>query len=100
MPVYAIALTSRQVFSGNLRCPEVISVAETRNPKAGDRSDFAPFEARALDTDGTRLAHWPPPFRSLEAKPKAVKRPRGETPKRATPRGWRITRAMFSEFDE
>jgi hypothetical protein len=72
-------------------------VAQRRDPRAGDRSDFAPDETRP---DQTRLAHWPPPFRSLETKPKAIKRPRSEVQKRATPRGWRITRALFSEFDE
>jgi hypothetical protein len=97
---YAILLTSRQLFSVKLvelRCPEVKTVADTREPKAGYRSDFAPSETR---TDRTRLAHWPPPFRSLETKPKPIKRPRGEVQKRATARGWRITRSMFSEFDE
>jgi hypothetical protein len=76
---------------------EVKSVSQTRDPKAGGRSDFAPIEARH---DGTRLAHWPPPFRSAHAPPKTINRPRSEAPKRATPRGWRMTRAMFSEFEE
>jgi hypothetical protein len=72
-------------------------VTETRYPKAGDRSDFAPSEPRP---DRTRLAHWPPPYRSLEASPRTIKHARGEVPKRATARGWRMTRAMFSEFDD
>jgi hypothetical protein len=50
--------------------------------------------------EGSRLAHWPPPFRSGTSKPIIMKHPRGETPKRATPRGWRLTRAQFSEFQE
>jgi hypothetical protein len=76
-------------------------VAETRDPKAGGRSDLAPSETWPSEKpDRTRLAHWPPPYRSLQAKPKTIKHVRGEVPKRATPRGWRITRAMFSEFDE
>ena len=75
-------------------------MAETRDPKVRGRSDFAPSESLPEETDRTRLAHWPPPYRSLEAKPRTIKHARGEAPKRATPRGWRITRAMFSEFDE
>jgi hypothetical protein len=62
--------------------------------------DPAPFETRSYETAQTRLAHWPPPFRSNHAKPVIKKAPRGEEPKRAKPRGWRITRAMFSEFEE
>jgi hypothetical protein len=80
-----------------LCCQEVKSVPHTRDPRAGGPSDFAPLETRH---DDTRLAHWPPPFRSARAQPKTIKRPRSEAPKRATPRGWRMTRAMFSEFEE
>jgi hypothetical protein len=72
-------------------------VTETRDPKAGGRSDYAPSETRP---ERTRLAHWPPPFRSHEIQPIALKHSRGEVPKRATPRGWRMSRAMFSEFDD
>jgi len=72
-------------------------VAETRNPRADGRGDFAPIETRP---DGSRLAHWPPPFRIVATKSKTITRSRAEAPKRATARGWRITRAMFSEFDE
>jgi len=85
------------VFSVKLPVPEAKSVTETRDPKAGDRSDHAPSETRP---DHTRLAHWPPPFRSREANPKTIKHVRGEVPHRATARGWRMTRAMFSEYDE
>ncbi len=49
---------------------------------------------------GTRLAHWPPPQRGREAKPVFMKHQPGEPVKRAKPRGWRLTRAMFSEFAE
>jgi hypothetical protein len=76
----------------------VKTVVETRDPRAGGRSDFAPSETRP---DRTRLAHWPPRFRSLETKPKPIRYPRGgEAQKRVTARGWRITRAMFSGLDE
>jgi hypothetical protein len=73
-------------------------VTETRDPKAGDRSFPAPSEARP---DRSKLAHWPPPFRSRENNPKrTIKLVRGEVPKRTTARGWRMTRAVFFEFDE
>jgi hypothetical protein len=86
------------VFSVKLPVPEAKSVTETRDPKAGDRSDHAPSETRP---DHTRLAHWPPPFRSRENGPKrTIKQVRGEVPHRATGRGWRMTRAVFSEYDE
>jgi hypothetical protein len=48
----------------------------------------------------TRLAHWPPPFRGVSVRPIIMQHPRGEVPKRAKPRGWRLTRATFSEFEE
>jgi hypothetical protein len=70
-------------------------VARPRN-----RSNFTSLD-RSLDTEGVRLAHWPPPFRKMPIKPKVERRPEQvEEPKRATPRGWRITRSMFSEFEE
>ena len=50
-------------------------------------------------TGGNRLAHWPPPSMGQELKPMAVKRKSDETVRHATRRGWRLTRAMFSEFD-
>lgn len=72
----------------------------TRDPRAPNRSDIAPVETRSLESGQTRLAHWPPPYRSVQVKPIIIKHPPGEVPKRAKPRGWRITRAMFSEFEE
>lgn len=53
---------------------------------------------RASETTGTHLAHWPPPQRGKESKPVFTKHPTGEPAKRAKPRGWRLTRAIFSEF--
>jgi hypothetical protein len=47
---------------------------------------------------GTHLAHWPPPRYEREATPMRVKHEAGEPVKRAKPRGWRLTRAFFSEF--
>jgi hypothetical protein len=75
-------------------------VKQMRDPKADGRSDLVPIEAVPFAKQTTRLAHWPPPFRSREAKPKAVRHPHGETVQRATLRGWRITRAMISDFDD
>jgi len=73
-------------------------VKNTRNPP-GDRIPDATY-VRAIETAGTHLAHWPPPFHGREAKPLIMKHKRGEPIKCAKPRGWRLTRAMFSEFQE
>jgi hypothetical protein len=50
------------------------------------------------DTGGSHLAHWPPPTMGQELKPMAVKHKSSEPVRRARRRGWRLTRAMFSEF--
>lgn len=63
-----------------------------------DRKDLSSMSARASETSGTHLAHWPPPMRGKESKPVLVKHMQGEPVKRAKPRGWRLTRAIFSEF--
>ena len=68
-------------------------MTETRIPKGLGHS-------ASTSSEGSRLAHWPPPFRSVSVKPIIIKHPRGELPKRAKPRGWRLTRAVFSEFEE
>ena len=65
---------------------------------SSDRNGLSPRSIRANETSGTHLAHWPPPQRGKESKPVFVKHPEGETVKRAKPRGWRLTRAIFSEF--
>jgi hypothetical protein len=57
-------------------------------------------QADPLESAGTTLAHWLPPFRGREATPKADKPKPGKAPKRAKPRGWRITRSLFSEFSD
>jgi hypothetical protein len=54
--------------------------------------------AGAEETFGTHLAHWPPPLLAQTTQPLIVKHRAGEPAKRATPRGWRLTRAIFSEF--
>jgi hypothetical protein len=71
---------------------------DTRNPTAN--GPLTSMQVRASETAGTHLAHWPPPFHGQEAKPVIMKHRPGETIKRAHPRGWRLTRAMFSEFQE
>ncbi|WJR74851.1 hypothetical protein [Bradyrhizobium sp. NP1] len=54
--------------------------------------------ARAEETFGTHLAHWPPPLLAQAAQPLIIKHRPGEPAKRATSRGWRLTRAIFAEF--
>jgi hypothetical protein len=48
---------------------------------------------------GSHLAHWPPPGMGRELKPLAIKHGSGEHIRHGTRRGWRLTRAMFSEFE-
>ena len=72
-------------------------MADPREPKGGSRSFSAPPETRP---EPTKLAHWPPPFRSGQSQPKIVRHQPGEDPKLAKARGWRLTRSQFSELDE
>jgi hypothetical protein len=73
-------------------------MADAQDRRGGSRSFFAPSETRP---EPTKLAHWPPPFRSGQTQPKIIRHEPGEKPKLAKPRGWRLTRrALFSEFDE
>ena len=72
-------------------------MADKREPRGLGRSFLAPSQTRP---ERTKLAHWPPPFRSGQTQPKIIRHQPGETPKLAKPRGWRLTRALFSEFDE
>ncbi|BBO06387.1 MULTISPECIES: hypothetical protein [Bradyrhizobium] len=65
---------------------------------SSDRKGLSSMYLRASETTGTHLAHWPPPQRGKESKPVFLKHPEGEPAKRAKPRGWRLTRAIFSEF--
>lgn len=55
---------------------------------------------RASETVSTHLATWPPPMRAKENKPVLIKHQADEPVKRAKPRGWRLTRAIFSEFSD
>ena len=68
---------------------------------SSDPKGLSPMFVRASETTGTHLAHWPPPQRAMErgkeAKPVLLTQSAGEPAKRARPRGWRLTRAMFSE---
>ena len=70
---------------------------DTRKHLPGDRG-LASLHLRASETEATHLAHWPPPLRGREAKAVFTRHPQGEPAKRAKPRGWRLTRAIFSEF--
>jgi hypothetical protein len=63
-----------------------------------DSKGLSSLYVHASETTGTHLAHWPPPQRGKESKPVFMKHPEGEVVKRAKPRGWRLTRAIFSEF--
>ncbi|BAM89801.1 hypothetical protein S58_38110 [Bradyrhizobium oligotrophicum S58] len=49
---------------------------------------------------GSHLAHWPPPTLSHELKPLPIKHRGNEQAKHAPRRGWRLTRAMFAEFQD
>ena len=77
------------------------TVSDTRdaNGRAGPQR-FSRASTRSLAQTSSRLAHWPPPFRGTATKPKIVRHKPDEKPQRAKPRGWRLTRAMFSEFEE
>jgi hypothetical protein len=68
-----------------------------KNDNAPGRG-LASLYVRASETIGTHLAHWPPPMRGKEVKPVIMKHEPDEPIKRAKARGWRLTRAMFSEF--
>lgn len=75
-------------------------VDETRNSKGRFSSRFSSAGTHSLERTPSRLANWPPPYRSAPAKPKIVRHPPTDKPTRAKQRGWRLTRAMFSEFEE
>jgi hypothetical protein len=72
-------------------------VKDTRKQPTGDRGHVS-LLVPASETEGTHLAHWPPPLRGHESKPVLARHQPGEPAKRAKPRGWRLTRAIFSEF--
>ena len=80
------------------------------------RSDDQSPEQKALNvpvpptqTVGSRLAHWPPPGRTHISRPilavqrreEPVQRAKANAKTKAKPksRGWRLTRALFSEFE-
>ena len=63
-----------------------------------NRRGLSSMDAHSSGTTGSHLAHWPPPQRGKESKPVFTKHQVGEPVKRAKARGWRLTRAIFSEF--
>lgn len=75
-------------------------MSNMRDPKRVGINQFSATRKSSLGQGSSRLAHWPPPFRSTVAKPKIIRHKPDEKPQRAKPRGWRLTRAMFSEFEE
>jgi len=69
--------------------------------KSPDPKTVSFMHVRPSETAGTHLAHWPPPRQERESPAMLkVKHPSPEPVKRAKPRGWRLTRAMFSEFSD
>lgn len=80
--------------------PEAKAVTDTREPKTAAGGFFTLSRARPGKTRGSRLANWPPTFRAKTSRPILMKHAPGETSKVAKPRGWRMTRAVFSEFSE
>ncbi len=55
---------------------------------------------RPSEATGSRLAHWPPPIHESESPSIRVKHKSGEPVKLAKPHGWRLMRALFSEFGD
>ena len=49
---------------------------------------------------GSHLAHWPPPTLGHELRPMPIKHRGNEQAKHTPRRGWRLTRAMFAEFQD
>ncbi|MET0876815.1 MAG: hypothetical protein ABWY14_06730 [Tardiphaga sp.] len=76
-------------------------MADTRGPKPIVQNYFASARPRPLEakTQGSRLAHWPPPFHSAEVIRKIIKvpHPAGEQAHRAVRRGWRLKRELFND---
>jgi hypothetical protein len=69
--------------------------------KSPDPKGTSFMHVRPSEAAGTHLAHWPPPRLEREAPAMLkVKHPSTEPVKRAKARGWRLTRAMFSEFSD
>ena len=65
-----------------------------------ERKDHASLHLDSSDGSDSLLAHWPPPMRAKESRP-VLKRPKsGQPVQRAQRRGWRLTRAMFAEFED
>ncbi|MDB5503725.1 MAG: hypothetical protein JWR89_3627 [Tardiphaga sp.] len=76
-------------------------MADTRKPPDTVQSYFASARPRPVEarSQGSRLAHWPPPMRSAEIIRKVIKQPHKpeEPPNRAVRRGWRLKRELFSD---
>ncbi|MBV9565239.1 MAG: hypothetical protein JOY90_33030 [Bradyrhizobium sp.] len=69
-----------------------------RGSKTPDPKGLGAMQVRA-SSSSLHLAHWPPPNREHISKPVlSINRP-GEPVERHKGRGWRLTRAMFAEFE-
>jgi hypothetical protein len=69
--------------------------------KSPDPKNVSFMHVRPSETAGIHLAHWPPPRHEREAPAlHKVKHLSNEPVKRAKSRGWRLMRAMFSEFSD
>jgi hypothetical protein len=77
-----------------------VAMSGNRN-KSPDPKTVSFMHVRPSETAGTHLAHWPPPRQERESPAMLkVKHSSPEPVKRAKPRGWRLTRAIFSEFSD
>ena len=74
-------------------------MSEKRN-KSPDPKGVAFMYVPPGETKGMHLADWPPPRFEHDVKPIIAKHAPTESAHRAKPRGWRLTRAMFAEFDD
>jgi hypothetical protein len=68
--------------------------------KSADQNGVTFLYVPPSETKDTHLAHWPPPRFAHDVKPIITKHSSTETAHRARPRGWRLTRALFAEFDD
>jgi hypothetical protein len=76
------------------------TVADKRKPSP-DPKGTAAMQARASGPAGSHLAHWPPPMRAVHSKATVTVHRQGEPVQHniRARNGWRLTRAMFAEFE-
>jgi hypothetical protein len=72
-------------------------VTDTRDHLPGDQG-HASLHLSASETEGSHLAHWPPPQRGREVKPvHHVMHQPGEPEPHAKPHGLGLTRSAFKD---